>query len=303
MSAILFNALSFLIAIFLAYFLKKVGVLRQEDGERVSKVIMFVTLPATIIIGVNGFKLSFSAWELIALGLLFNLFLVFLAYFLRRNKSLYERNFLMYNISGYNLGNFAIPFVQSFLVTAIPYIAMFDIGNAIMVCGTTESIVEMSSKQIRYGFDIRDIFRNVLKSPPFISYLLMIFIALLNVRIPETILPPVHFLASANSFLSLFTIGLFMQINVNIKKLISVGKILLIRYVGAVILAVLVYLFLPLPHLARFCLVLILLTPMSFLNMISATHSGIEEGDAGFAISLSMICSLVLMSGAVVLLN
>ena len=48
----------------------------------------------------------------------------------------------MYGVSGYNIGNFAIPFVQSFIPQAIPILSFFDIGNSVMLAGGSNVVIE-----------------------------------------------------------------------------------------------------------------------------------------------------------------
>ncbi|WP_374286530.1 AEC family transporter [Lactococcus sp.] len=302
MTKIILNAVSFLLTILLAFFLKKMGVLKQTDGERVSKIVIFTTLPATIIVSLNAFQITSTVWILMSLGLIFNLLLIFVGYLLGRKKSTVERGFYMFNIGGYNLGNFAIPFVSSFFPLAIPFIAMFDMGNSFMVAGTTQAIVETTAQQKKHGFDLRDPLRILLKSPPFVVYLVMIILAIFKIKIPTEVLAPFTFISHANSFLSLFMIGLFMQISFKKSGLAVIGRVLVYRYLFAGILASFVYFCLPFEHLVKIVLVLVLLTPISFLTTIQATQFGVDEGEAGFASSLSMIISLVLMSAVVIFL-
>lgn len=302
MTEIILNAVSFLLTILLAFFLKKMGVLRQTDGERVSKIIISATLPATIIVGINGFKITSTVLVLMSLGLIFNVFLIFMGYLLGKNKSTIERGFYMFNIGGYNLGNFAIPFVSGLFPQVIPFIAMFDIGNSFMVAGTTQAIVETASHQKKHGFDLRDPLRILLKSPPFIVYLFMFILALLKIKIPTVYLMPFSFVSKANSFLSLFMIGLFMKITFKKDGLAILGRVLAYRYLLATFLVGLVYFIFPFEHQIKLVLMLILYTPISFLTTIQATQFGVDEGQAWFASSLSMFISLTLMSAIVLLI-
>ncbi|WP_255515968.1 hypothetical protein [Lactococcus sp. dk310] len=88
MTKIILNAVSFLLTILLAFFLKKMGVLKQTDGERVSKIVIFTTLPATIIVSLNAFQITSTVWILMSLGLIFNLLLIFVGYLLGRKNRL-----------------------------------------------------------------------------------------------------------------------------------------------------------------------------------------------------------------------
>jgi len=302
MTTILLNALSIMLVLFLALLLKKIRILHQKDGALTSKMVVYLTLPATILIGVNHTKLSNIFFILMFMGLFSNLLLVFLGKFIGRKATVEERGLYMLDLSGYNIGNFSIPFVSSFFPAAIPFLAMFDMGNSLMVTGTTQAIVELSSGRKKHGFILQEIFGVLFRNPPFVVYIFMFILAIFGLSFPDEWLIPIRPLANANTLLSIFTIGLFMEFRLPKGKLKLVLKILTWRYLLAFILASLVYFFLPFPAIIKEILLLIFFCPMSFLHMIQAIELGNDKALAGLTISLSMFISLILMSIIVIIL-
>ena len=302
MTTILLNALSIMLVLFLALLLKKIGILHQKDGALTSKMVVYLTLPATILIGVNHTKLSNIFFILMFMGLFSNLLLVFLGKFIGQKATVEERGLYMFDLSGYNIGNFSIPFVSSFFPAAIPFLAMFDMGNSLMVTGTTQAIVELSSGRKKHGFILQEIFGVLFRNPPFVVYIFMFILAIFGLSFPDEWLIPIRPLANANTLLSIFTIGLFMEFRLPKGKLKLVLKILTWRYLLAFILASLVYFFLPFPAIIKEILLLIFFCPMSFLHMIQAIELGNDKALAGLTISLSMFISLILMSIIVIIL-
>ena len=302
MTTILLNALSIMLVLFLALLLKKIRILHQKDGALTSKMVVYLTLPATILIGVNHTKLSNIFFILLFMGLFSNLLLVFLGKFIGQKATVEERGLYMFDLSGYNIGNFSIPFVSSFFPAAIPFLAMFDMGNSLMVTGTTQAIVELSSGRKKHGFILQEIFGVLFRNPPFVVYIFMFILAIFGLSFPDEWLIPIRPLANANTLLSIFTIGLFMEFRLPKGKLKLVLKILTWRYLLAFILASLVYFFLPFPAIIKEILLLIFFCPMSFLHMIQAIELGNDKALAGLTISLSMFISLILMSIIVIIL-
>lgn len=302
MTTILLNALSIMLVLFLALLLKKIRILHQKDGALTSKMVVYLTLPATILIGVNHTKLSNIFFILMFMGLFSNLLLVFLGKFIGRKATVEERGLYMFDLSGYNIGNFSIPFVSSFFPAAIPFLAMFDMGNSLMVTGTTQAIVELSSGRKKHGFILQEIFGVLFRNPPFVVYIFMFILAIFGLSFPDEWLIPIRPLANANTLLSIFTIGLFMEFRLPKGKLKLVLKIFTWRYLLAFILASLVYFFLPFPAIIKEILLLIFFCPMSFLHMIQAIELGNDKALAGLTISLSMFISLILMSIIVIIL-
>ena len=302
MTTILLNALSIMLVLFLALLLKKIRILHQKDGALTSKMVVYLTLPATILIGVNHTKLSNIFFILMFMGLFSNLLLVFLGKFIGQKATVEERGLYMFDLSGYNIGNFSIPFVSSFFPAAIPFLAMFDMGNSLMVTGTTQAIVELSSGRKKHGFILQEIFGVLFRNPPFVVYIFTFILAIFGLSFPDEWLIPIRPLANANTLLSIFTIGLFMEFRLPKGKLKLVLKILTWRYLLAFILASLVYFFLPFPAIIKEILLLIFFCPMSFLHMIQAIELGNDKALAGLTISLSMFISLILMSIIVIIL-
>ena len=93
----------------------------------ISKIVVNVTLPAAIIAN-SARRLAVKPYRLLLLivaGFVLNLVMILIGHFLSRKQEQVEREFLMYGVSGYDLGNFAIPFVQSFIPQAIPDSILF----------------------------------------------------------------------------------------------------------------------------------------------------------------------------------
>ena len=73
MQSIVIRAISFLLMVIIAFTLKRVGVLKKEDGYALSRVMMNITLPCVII---NSFgSTTFSGKMLIILDVLHSLLL------------------------------------------------------------------------------------------------------------------------------------------------------------------------------------------------------------------------------------
>ena len=122
----------------------------------------------------------------------------------------------------------------------------------------------------------------------------MFILAIFGLSFPDEWLIPIRPLANANTLLSIFTIGLFMEFRLPKGKFKTCLK--------NIILASLVYFFLPFPAIIKEILLLIFFCPMSFLHMIQAIELGNDKALAGLTISLSMFISLILMSIIVIIL-
>ena len=142
MGNIVLNAAGLFAMIFLGYFLKRLNVLSKADGSILSKIILNVTLPAAIILNLASMQVQVSALSLIVIALIITIVQILFAFFLTKKESNTLQQFAMYCGSGFNIGNFAIPFAQSFYPLGIPLISLFDMGNSIMLAGGTTIFIE-----------------------------------------------------------------------------------------------------------------------------------------------------------------
>ena len=136
----LLKVLGFVFFIFVGYFLKRTHILKEDTVHALSGLLLYVTLPCLILVCLNGLHIEASYFWLIGLGLATNFFMIGIAYLITR-KHPENRLFDMLNLSGFNVGTFVMPFLQTFVTpTGFLSICLFDIGNSIMCTGTTYAI-------------------------------------------------------------------------------------------------------------------------------------------------------------------
>lgn len=94
----------------------------------------------------------------------------------------------MLNLSGYNIGTFAMPFVAGFLPpTGFLATCLFDAGNAIMCTGGTYALANSVTDASQH-LSIKSFLRNVFSSIPFCIYLIMIVMAFLHLALPHPVI-------------------------------------------------------------------------------------------------------------------
>lgn len=297
MKEILISAFSLLFIIFLGYLFKRFGIFSKADGNRLSQIILNLTLPAAIVVNLAQLNVSFNITALIAIAVFFTLVqLLFLRLFKGR-QSQRELSFSLYMGSGFNIGNFTLPFAQSFIPQAIPLISLFDIGNSIMLAGGTGLVVEALTGE-NYVFNLKAFLQKLGRSVPFMCYLVLLLLRTASIAIPEMLITVVAPIASANTFLSMFMIGLYLEFKLPHYAWLLVLKTLLLRYTIGLILVVIVY-FTPINHLMKLVLSILAVTPIPIFNVMNAVLSGSDEESVGFCSSLSFLISLPLMTALI----
>lgn len=136
MESVLVKVVSFIAVIVVGYLLKRVGFFRAEDFRLIAGLVLKVTLPCAIISNFTRIDVDAALFVLVLLGLGCNLVTVAAGWLASKRGDSAEQAFNIINFSGYNVGCFALPFLQSF-VSPMGVVAacIWDTGNSIMCTG------------------------------------------------------------------------------------------------------------------------------------------------------------------------
>lgn len=302
MKEIFVQASGFCFIIFLGYFMKRMGLLGKAEGAVLSVIIVNITLPATVIVTLATVKVSTILLFLMAMGILLNTMTILLSYLTSKKNNLVERKFQMYAMSGYNIGNFSLPFVQGFFPIAIPFLLMFDIGNSVMLTGGSTLLIDKLVDQ-EEETTIKKIMTTLFKSIPFTVYMIMLALRVVQVDLPESLVTILDIIAKANGFLSMFMIGLYFEVRLPRRALHLVAKTLFFRYIFGGIAACIFAFLIPLDPLVKTVLVLLCVAPMPTFSVINSVKAGMSEEVVGFTSSLSILISLILMTIVMILMT
>jgi len=287
--------------ILIGYLTKRLSLFVKADGSMISKIVVNVTLPAAIIVNLRALDVENQLLLLILAGILLNIVMIVIGHFFSKKQEQVEREFLMYSVSGYNIGNFAIPFVQSFMPQAIPILSFFDIGNSVMLAGGSTVVIEGISGSNEKRPSVKNVMGRLGRSVPFLCYLIMLCLRIFEIDLPAAVFQVVEPIANANTFLSMFMIGLFLELRLPKKELSLVWRVLIIKYAGGILLAAL-FMFLPLPTIIKAVLCLVSVGPITTFGVINSVTAGMRAEVVGFTSSLSFLISLPLMTSLLLVL-
>ena len=294
MQDILIKAGCFVAIIILGYTMKKIGVLHQDDFMVLSKIVIRITTPAAIAVSFAGKEIDLSLLLLILLGLGSGILLVAAAYLLSLRNSKNQRAFNMLNVAGYNIGNFALPFVQGFLgPVGIIVTSLFDTGNAIVALGGAYGAA--STVKDGSGFDLKLIAGKLVRSVPFMCYIILVTLNLAKIPLPTPMVSCLQIIANANAFLAMFMLGVGFNLSGDFKQIGIIAKVLSIRYTLSALMAVAVYFLLPMDLEVRQTLVILLFSPISSIVPAFTGDMGEDVGLSSAINSISIICSIVLI--------
>ena len=221
--------------IVMGYILRKKNFFGEEAFGVLSKITLKITLPAAIVSSFAGKTIDFSMLFLALLGLGGGAIYITIAYLLNKKRGKEQQAFDIVNMSGYNIGNFTMPFVQSFLgPVGVIATSLFDTGNACICLGTSYSIASVVKEGSK--FSVMKILRNLVKSVPLLCYIFMMCLSLLHVSLPGPVISLAEIISGANAYLAMFMIGVGFKLEANRSQIGQIGKILVLRYALAQLL-------------------------------------------------------------------
>lgn len=300
---ILIKAFGFVLVIIIAYLLKHFGILEKRDGITLSKIIMNVTLPCALINNASGIQINSSMIIVLIIGLISNIIMVSIAYLSSKKEDKLHQAYYMINCSGYNIGNFVMPFAQSFFPgLGVTYLCMFDIGNSIMCLGGSYALAS-SVANAKQKLTLKYLLKKLSSSIPFDTYIIILLLAIFKITIPSSILSITSFIGAGNGFLAMFMIGLLLEINVNKKEMKIVYKTLLIRLLGGAILMMIVFFMIDLPLLAKKIIVLAMAAPLTTASAAFSDNIGYHDDAPAISSSISIIISIIVLVCFIVLFS
>lgn len=305
MFPVLLRAFSFGLIIFVGFILKSSGMVPGDSGEAAKKILINITLPCAIITNFAAIEeMSMAMVAVAGIGLLLNAIMLVVGVLVSRGRKKKDQVLSIMCMPGYNIGAFSLPFVQSFLPAAGTVAAcMMDVGNSTMCTGITYAFAAEYTSEEHHGFDIAAFVKRLLRSAPFVTYLAMFAVTLLGITVPDALLTLIEPAAKANSFMAMLMLGLLFHVELNPKYFRRIAETLLVRNAFAAIFAALIYFLIPFDLVIRRALVLLCFAPIS---AVAPAYTGLCGGDEGMAScinSISIVCSLVVITALLGLLG
>ena len=294
MQEILSRAGCFIAIILLGYILRKKDFFKEGDFTVLSKVVLKITLPAAIVSSFAGKEIDLALLSLALISICAGLLYMMVMYVLNLKRGKDAQAFEILNTAGYNIGNFTLPFVQSFLGSiGVITTSLFDVGNACICLGgaySVASIVKGGGK-----FSPLKILKALSKSVAFDCYILMVTLKILHLELPNAVISFADIIANGNAFMAMLMIGVGFKLSGDKSQIGSIVRVLTVRYSIAALLAVGYHTLLPFSLEVRQALVILAFSPIA---SAAPAFTGDMNGDVGLSSavnSISIICSILII--------
>ena len=274
--------------IVLGHLLRRFNILKDQAFAAISALVMNVTLPCVILTNLNGVRIEGDMLLIAGLGLLTNIIFLVWGLFLSRNIADTQwRDFVRLNVGGYSVGPFAVPYVQSFFpTTGLMATCMFDVGNCVKTT-LWRTVKLVVSKLVRSG--------------PLVTFAFVGLMSVLDMRLPDGVITSTAIGAHANTFLCMIMIGESISFSMGGGKMGKVLKLLASRWVVCILIALGVWHFLPFEEEIRMALTLTCLSPIPAMSLVFTAQLDGDIAMAANMSSLSVGCSIIGMSVALML--
>ena len=295
MSPVLTRTFLYIIVLLMGYVGKRTNLFRTSDSRFLSSLILYITLPCAVVNGFQGVTLSPALVASFGIGLAANLILLLSILLLSAKKSPKQRAFFALNLSSYNVGNFAMPFLTGMLAAdGFAALCMFDIAVAMMTYGVNVAVADgiMGSGK---AFSLKPMFRKIFTTPTFLTYILLIVLSLLHISLPSMVLEVTALAGGANGFLAMLSIGILFDIRLPKTGAKDLFLLLITRYGLKFCMAFCVFL-LPLPAAVKQGLMVVLVAPIASSAPLLTENAGADGQLSAIANSISIPLSIVAMS-------
>lgn len=295
MLEILIRGACFIAIIALGYVLRRVNFFHEGDFQVISKIVLKITLPAAIISSFAGKEIDPAMLTIGILGFGGGVLYMGIMYLLNRRSGKNRQAFEILNSSGYNIGNFAMPFVQSFLgPTGVIATSLFDTGNAFICLGGAYSVAS-AVKGGAGSFSLKRIITPLLKSVPFDCYVIMTVLCLLHIPVPFPVTTCAEIIGNANAFLAMLMVGVGFRLTGDRQQIGAIVRIIGVRYGLALILALGCFFLFPMGLEIRQVLAVLMFSPIASAAPAFTAELGEDVGLSSAVNSISIVCSIVCM--------
>ena len=124
------------------------------------------------------------------------------------------------------------------------------------------------------------------------TYLTMLIISILGIRLPDALISFISPMAAANPFLAMIMIGMMFDLNLDKETLKDVRGMVIVRVTAALIAAACFYFLLPFPLEVRQALCIVARAPVSGASTAFAEKAGADPAASACINSLCILISV-----------
>lgn len=284
-----------MLIIILGYVSKRINLIREQDGEGISRLIFNFTLPALVIVTFSSIKVEGSLLLLPIINIVFCCAVVLISLFIFKKEPRVRKGMMCMTSAGFNIGLFAYPLVESIWgQEGLKYFGMFDMGNAVIVFGVCYFVASYFSTD-QGTVDFKVILKKITGSIPLITYIITLIINVSGLQYPGVVIDISKVLSRANMPLTLLLLGVYLSFSFEKSYWKGIGKVLGLRYGIGLLVGILLYFFLPFEPLFRYTALIGVVLPISMTVIPYSVQFNYDHKFVGTLNNFSIIISFILV--------
>jgi len=282
----------------IGYLIIKSGLFRREDVGVLTRLVFYVTLPATVIGALTSVSISYDWIYLPLSSLLVGMACYGLSYLCYRRFGMGKRRGGAFIIgsSSMNMGFFMYPFFSSYLGNeGLARIAFFDLGQVFLLYGVGYYVAAT------YGENRGGVVKKVLSFPPLYALLIGLGLNLTgtSLGIFEDL---VSTLGSATIPLAMIVMGMSMELPAGSRSFSQIASALGIRFVFSFLAAgACVFLF-GLQELEALTVMIGSCAPPAIMTLIFSIEEGLDTAFTAFLLTIGTLVGIGLTTALFMLL-
>lgn len=288
-----------MLLILTGYLFRRFGLLKERDGKVISVIVLNLTFPALILTTVVSIEIRPELLIFPAVAFAYCAVMVGAGYLLFRNRPREDRGVMMMCVNGFNAGLFAFPLIEGIWGTrGLQYLAVFDIGNAVILLGLNYvigSVFSPLNAGRKVKVDLAFILRSMVRSVPLMTYFAGIALNLLDVSFPAVIQGGLEALARANMALALVLLGLYLEFRPVPGRAPKILAVLALRYGAGLAVGLTLFFLLPFDPLFRGLLMIALILPIGMTVIPYAIEFELDARFAAATLNITLVISFALM--------
>lgn len=277
------------------YGARRAGLVTAKDGEALSRVVLNITLPALILHTFGSFTVDRALAILPVVCVVFSLAMAAISFRSFRMEPPEKRGLLTISAMGFNIGLFAFPLVEGVWgAEGLRYIAMFDMGNALIVFFVSYLAGSFLSPVARPA-GTGEVIRQILTFLPFMSYVLSLGMNVTGLRFHPFAADMLATVSRANMALVLLLLGIFLDFSLSRSEWGRIARVAGLRYGLGLAAGAALYFLLPIGALQRGIIAIALVLPVGMSTIPYAVEFGYDAKLAGMLVNTTNIISFALM--------
>lgn len=287
MNEALIKIIPVILVFVLGYFLKKINLLKKEDGDLFLKLVFYVTLPALIILSISNIKLALDFIYLPVIAALVILITYFASYLTSKSLRLQNKSLGVFLIGSMimNVG-FTLPFIiAAYGQEGLARISLFDFGNGFLVF---TFVYYIACKYGRSKKESKTMIKKFLLSPPIWALVIALILNLAGLKTPVVAENFLQIIGDLTTPLIMLSLGIYFT--PKIVKFLPLSLAMIIRMLFGLFLGLVFVKLFDLEGLTR---VIVLLGSAAPVGYNTLTFSSLEDLDKEFAASLVSFSVLI----------